>query len=210
MNFVVISDTHGKHRRMKLPKGDVLIHAGDVTMDGNDHQTEDFLNWFGKLDYPHKIFIAGNHDFYFEHQTEKEMAKLVPRGVIYLNDSGITIEGMRIWGSPVTPWYFDWAFNCHRGKEIAKHWKLIPQDTDLLITHGPPYGILDKIGMANHIGCEELLKKVKVLKPKLHIFGHVHESYGIYKNNGTTFVNASAVDANYELKNAALLVEREW
>jgi Icc-related predicted phosphoesterase len=206
MTFAFISDTHGKHGRLQLPKADVLIHAGDVTKGGECHQAEDFINWLGKLDYRYKIFIAGNHDFYFEEETEKQIVKLLPPVVIYLNDSGTIIEGLHIWGSPITPWFFDWAFNRERGKPIAKHWKLIPPHTDILITHGPPFGILDKTG-THHLGCKELWKKVKRVKPRVHVFGHIHEAYGLVELNGTTFINACVVDENYEIKNPAINFE---
>jgi Icc-related predicted phosphoesterase len=117
------------------------------------------------------------------------------------------LEGVHIWGSPVTPWFFDWAFNQHRGAPISKYWKQIPPDTDLLITHGPPAGILDATGGGHHVGCEELLKSVKHIKPKVHVFGHIHEAYANVQQDGTTFINASVVDSNFHLLNAPILCD---
>ena len=203
MHFLTLSDTHGKHRLLKnLPGADVIIHAGDLSKDGSEHSVEDFLRWYSKLDYEYKIFIAGNHDFYFEHESERYLRKMIPSNLIYLNDSGITINGINIWGSPVTPWFFDWAFNRERGKAINKHWKLIPANTDILITHGPAFGILDQVRPGEHVGCADLLKTIKRIKPKFHVCGHVHEAYGTENKLETTFINASILDENYALKNS--------
>ena len=202
MKFLAISDTHGKHRLVKnLPSADVIIHAGDVSRGGAEHSVQDFLSWFSKLDYAHKIFIAGNHDRFFEEEPSGYINKIIPENVVYLNDSGISIDGINIWGSPITPWFFNWAFNRERGKEIDKHWKRIPVNTDVLITHGPPYGILDTVPYG-HVGCEELLKRVKKIKPKVHIFGHIHEAYGNAENRDTRFINVSVLDDQYALRNA--------
>jgi len=204
MKFLALSDTHGKHRLLKnLPPADVIIHAGDISMEGAEHSIQDFLRWFSKLDYAYRIFIAGNHDRFFEDEPAGLIKKMVPENVIYLNDSGICIEGINIWGSPITPWFFDWAFNRQRGKEIGKHWKLIPDNTDILITHGPPYGILDAVPHG-HVGCEALLKRVKAVKPRVHLFGHIHEAYGSFENKASRFFNASVLDDQYELRNAPM------
>ena len=201
MKIVAISDTHGKHRHLNLPTGDMIIHAGDVSSRGLKTEVTDFLEWFGELDFQYKIFIAGNHDFYFEKETAKEIEQIIPSDVIYLNDSGITIEGIKIWGSPVQPWFFDWAFNRKRGTEIAEHWKLIPEGTDILVTHGPAFGVLDKTVRGEEVGCEELLDFIKKVKPKIHIAGHIHEAYGGVEKFGTYFINASVLDVNYRLVN---------
>ena len=201
MKIVAISDTHGKHQHLDLPKGDMIIHAGDVSVQGLKEQVVDFLDWFGKLDFQYKIFIAGNHDFYFEKETAEEIEQIIPLDVIYLNDSGITIEGIKIWGSPVQPWFFDWAFNRQRGDEIAEHWKLIPVDTDILVTHGPAYGVLDKTVRGEAVGCEALFNFIKKIKPKVHISGHIHEAYGGVEKFGTYFINASVLDVKYRMAN---------
>ncbi|MFN8395634.1 MAG: metallophosphoesterase [Bacteroidia bacterium] len=117
--------------------------------------------------------------------------------VIYLNDSGVEIEGVKIWGSPIQPWFFDWAFNRQRGADIAKHWALIPEDTDILVTHGPPYGILDRTDDGKLVGCEELIKVVERIRPKIHVFGHIHEAHGSLIKDGTHYVNASILNLRY-------------
>lgn len=207
MKFVAISDTHCRHRSIKLPKADVIIHAGDLSNKGEKVEVVDFLDWFGELDYTHKIFIAGNHDFYFEREKKKKIEDIIPGNVTYLNDSGVTINGINIWGSPVTPWFFNWAFNRERGKPIQKHWQMIPEDTDLLIVHGPPYGILDQVINERHVGCRDLLERLKVVKPKVVVTGHVHESYGVMKQSGIKFINASILNESYELVNKPIVFE---
>ena len=209
MKFVCLSDTHGNHRLIKnLTSADCIIHAGDVSKDGSERSCIDFLTWFNKLDYQYKVFIAGNHDFYFEEESPKYLEKILPSNVIYLNDSGVTIKGVNIWGSPVTPRFYDWAFNRDRGSTINNHWKLIPADTDLLVTHGPPQGILDNVA-GFPVGCADLLKKVKKIKPKLHVFGHIHGGYGRELRDQTCFVNASILNDNYEVVNAAQCISLE-
>jgi len=207
MKFVVISDTHGQHAGLKLPKGDVLMHAGDISSRGKRDEVLDFLNWFKELPHKYKIFIAGNHDFLFEDLPEEEIKAMIPDNVIYLCDSGVSIENIKIWGSPVTPWFFDWAFNRQRGTEIAKHWNLIPNDTDILITHGPVFDKLDRTIHGERVGCIDLLKKVEHLRPKIFICGHIHEAYGTQEQNGIKYINASVLDERYRLKNKPSVVE---
>ena len=168
MKFVIISDTHGQHKNLTLPKGDVIIHAGDISQRGKESEIIDFLNWFKDLDFKYKIFIAGNHDFFFEKTSENDIQKIIPENIIYLCDSGVEVEHIKIWGSPITPWFYDWAFNRPRGAQIAHHWQLIPLDTDILITHGPAFGKLDKTTRGENVGCEDLLKSIKEIKPKIH------------------------------------------
>lgn len=201
MQIVAISDTHGKHRDLKTPDGDILIHAGDVTRGGTKEQTIEFLEWFAEQKHPYKIFIAGNHDFFFEKTDPDEISSIIPDGIVYLNDSSVEINGFKFWGSPITPWFNNWAFNRNRGAEIKTYWDLIPYDTDVLITHGPPFGILDKTVYGKRTGCEELLLRVYQVKPQYHIFGHIHEDYGSFTKGETTFINGSVLDDWYELKN---------
>ena len=207
MRIVAISDTHNRHQSLVLPEGDMLIHAGDVSSQGKQSQVEDFLKWFSKQDFKYKIFIAGNHDFFFERMPEDYIKSLIPKNVIYLNDSGVEIEGIKIWGSPVQPWFYDWAFNRQRGSDILKHWDLIPRDTDILITHGPAKGILDKTIHNVETGCEDLLNTIREIRPKYFIFGHIHEAYGMVEKNATTFINASVLDVHYQLANEAVEFE---
>jgi Icc-related predicted phosphoesterase len=207
LKIVIISDTHGHHKELSLPEGDILIHAGDVTGRGMESQVVDFLEWFAAQPHRHKIMIAGNHDFYFEQAPEEAIRKAIPDNIVYLNDSGTEVEGIRIWGSPVSTWFYDWAFSRHPGAEMQKHWDLVPEDTDILITHGPPAGIMDRITTGVETGCEILLETVQRIKPRLHLFGHIHEGYGKEVHDGVTYINAAVLNATYKLVNAPVVFE---
>lgn len=207
MKLTLISDTHGSHHQLSLPSGDVLLHAGDVSKRGSRLEIEDFLNWFDLQDFKHKIFIAGNHDFFFENADPAEIEKLIPSSITYLNDSGITINGIKFWGSPVQPRFFDWAFNRDRGADIDRHWRLIPMDVDVLLTHGPAYGILDQTADGRKVGCEMLRERIKEVKPQLSVFGHIHEAYGVQKVDDTLYVNASVLNLQYHLVNQPVNLE---
>ncbi|MFN3380378.1 MAG: metallophosphatase domain-containing protein, partial [Runella zeae] len=158
MRIVCISDTHNLHNETKIPEGDIFIHAGDITAIGEKENIIDFNKWLGQLPHKYKIVIAGNHDFCFE--NERVEVEKILTNAIYLHDSGVEIEGFSIWGSPISPvspkFGNDWAFNIDRGKKIRKYWELIPQNTDILITHCPPFGILDRNELGDHEGCKDL------------------------------------------------------
>jgi Icc-related predicted phosphoesterase len=205
MKIIAISDTHGQHDYLEVPEGDMLIHAGDVSKMGKTKEITAFLDWFQQLPHPYKIFIAGNHDFFFERATTQEVEEILPENVIYLNDSGITIEGINIWGSPISPFFYNWAFNRHRGEDIKKHWDLIPDSTNILVTHGPVAGVLDKTVHGDSVGCADLKATVELIKPKYFICGHIHEAQGVYKNEGTTYINASMLDERYRLVNSPVM-----
>jgi len=202
MKLTFISDTHSLHRHLKLGSGDVLIHCGDFTGRGSLADTEDFADYIEKQDFTHKIVIAGNHERCFEdHRRHEGEAILKDAGIIYLNDSGIEISGFKFWGSPIQPTFFDWAFNRRRGKAIRQHWDLIPDDIDVLLTHGPAFGILDWCTHGERVGCKDLLETVQRIKPTIHAFGHIHESYGMCEIDNTIFVNACNLDERYTFKN---------
>ena len=207
MKIVAISDTHCRHRSIRLPEGDVLIHAGDISLKGKKPEVVDFLQWFSEQPHPHKIFIAGNHDFFFEQNKDPIIHEIIPENITYLNDSGCKIGNCNIWGSPVTPWFFNWAFNKRRGEEIRRHWQMIPENTDILVVHGPPFGVLDTVINDKHVGCRDLLKTVRQIQPKLVIFGHVHESYGQVKRLGINYINACQLNESYELVNKPVVFE---
>lgn len=198
---VLISDTHGKHSRWKLPDGDILIHAGDVSSIGTEYQIQLFLDWFQRQKHKHKIFIAGNHDFFFESSSPdriKEVLSWYP-GITYLNDSGVEIEGIKIWGSPWQPGFHNWAFNYYDIEDT--YWNKIPEDTRILITHGPPRGILDVVVRGNkEVGCPILLERTKQLEQlQLHVFGHIHEGRGSYTDaSGTMYFNVSMLNEDYQ------------
>jgi predicted phosphodiesterase len=207
LKFVAIADTHGMHAELTLPPGDVLVHAGDVSMKGHYAEIINFLDWFAKQDFEYKIFIAGNHDFYFEKEADAQIEKIIPEGVVYLKDSGTKVNDIKIWGSPVTPWFFDWAFNRHRGEPIRRHWDLIPPGIDILITHGPMFGTLDSNKSGQLVGCKDLFNRINEIDPKVHVFGHIHEAYGQIEKKGIEFINASVLDEKYKLKNQPIIFE---
>lgn len=195
LSLVAISDTHGHHRKLSIPPGDVLIHAGDITRHGNVAELEDFNDWLGALGHRHKLVIAGNHDFCFERDRRAAAARLT--NAVYLQDEAVTLDGLRFYGSPWQPWFFDWAFNLKRGPEIRARWDLIPPDTDVLITHGPPLGHGDRVARGEQVGCQDLLEVVERITPRVHIFGHIHEAAGVTSNGRTTFVNACSCNLRY-------------
>lgn len=207
MRIVCISDTHLAHMRspIPLPDGDVLIHAGDATFRGTNMEIMEFSSWFDAQPHTHKIFVAGNHDVGFEKNEASALA--VFYGGIYLKDSGVEIDGIKFWGSPWQPEFYDWAFNLPRGKPLRDKWALIPEGTDVLVTHGPPQMILDKTPRGEAVGCRDLMDRVLTVKPRLHVFGHVHGSYGRTVFHDTTFVNASICNEAYQPANAAIVVD---
>ena len=196
MKLIAIADTHGLHRSLEIPDGDILIHAGDLTRHGSLEDVLEFNDFLGTLPHPYKIVIAGNHDFCFE--KDRKACEELLTNCIYLQDQEVIIDGIKFYGSPWQPWFYDWAFNLQRGSEIRAKWELIPGDTDVLITHGPPYGIGDLTFQKEHAGCEDLLEIVEKIKPAVHIFGHIHEGYGITSNKTTTFINASSYNPNHQ------------
>ncbi|MBC7798243.1 MAG: metallophosphatase domain-containing protein [Pyrinomonadaceae bacterium] len=208
--IVLLSDTHNAHEEINVPDGDILIHAGDATNSGTFQEITAFANWFKQLPHKHKIFVAGNHDWLFEKNAEVARHALGTK-IIYLQDSEIIIEGLKIYGSPWQPRFFDWAFNLMRGKELAEKWRLIPNDVEVLITHGPPLGILDLNLDDFPCGCEDLAKRIEELvcfaKLKLHVFGHIHHNYGKLEKHGAVFVNASNCDEDYQPTNAPIIID---
>lgn len=187
--LVLISDTHGIHDPARIPEGDILIHAGDISEAGELYEVAAFNEFLGSLPHRHKILIAGNHDFLFEQQPKEAQTEIT--NAIYLMDSSVETEGIKFYGSPWQPWFHDWAFNLQRGEELRRVWAKIPSDTDVLITHGPPAGIGDRVWTGENVGCEDLRDRVLSLRPRLHVFGHIHEARGIWHTEGITFVNAS-------------------
>ena len=212
MKLVLISDTHTMHEDLILPQGDILIHSGDFSGRGKPHEVEEFFGWLERQskNFKHIVFIAGNHELSFDYKSTwvVDAIKSLPTNVHYLEDSEIIIDDIKFYGSPWQPEFFDWAFNLPRGKKLEEKWEMIPNDTDVLITHGPPMYILDYTlrNMIN-VGCLALYNKVIQIKPKLHVFGHIHEGYGIKEQDGTMFVNASSATARYELINKPIEIK---
>lgn len=212
MKLIIISDTHEKHEQVVLPKGDVLIHCGDFTFQGVTQRVAAFANWMKKQDFAHKICIPGNHELSFGPAVahRKIVINLIKEaGITYLEDSSTEIDGVKFYGSPWTPFFFNWAFNLPRGEMLANKWKQIPDDVNVLITHGPPHGILDQTSDNGSQGCEELAKRVKTLPNlKLHCFGHLHQDGGKSIDiNGVRFVNAAICTDAYTPTNPVQIVE---
>jgi Icc-related predicted phosphoesterase len=235
--ITLISDTHTKHNQLSttkllrkmdqpldLPGGDILIHAGDF-MNSGYYKTEaiEFFNWFEAItNYDTKIFIAGNHDRIMEDDPTWAQGYLTGYKTIeYLQDEELALyfdgpngdmpeENVRIYGSPWQPEFCNWAFNLPRnGKEMKARWDAIPDNTDILITHSPPFGHLDiPGGNTIRVGCEMLRYRVDEIKPKIHVFGHIHGSWGHYFDGHTHFFNASVLDERYNY--AHLPFNFEW
>ncbi len=196
LRVIAISDTHGYHDRVTVPDGDVLIHAGDLTKYGKLEEVREFDTFLAALPHRHKIVIAGNHDWCF--QREGDAARALLRHATYLEDAAVELEGWRFWGSPWQPEFMDWAFNLRRGAALREKWDLIPDGTEVLITHGPPLGHGDRTFGGLEVGCEELAAAVLRLSPLFHVFGHIHEGAGITRAAGTTYVNAASCDVFYD------------
>lgn len=232
INIAALSDTHNQHNKIKdIGQGDLIIHAGDFSSRGHKWESENFIKWYSKVPYTAKILICGNHEVEIERTYDyrfKQMCKeagiilledstvelqFIP-GIVYVNQNIPDIPIVRIHGSPVTPWFYgqNWGWNRARNNNeaalynaqlIKPHWDMIPDNTDILVTHGPPYDILDEVlavdgqsykahGMLpRYVGCEDLLKRVKEVKPDLHIFGHIHCSHGEKHVDGTSHYNVS-------------------
>jgi predicted phosphodiesterase len=205
MKIVLISDTHGSHEGLTVPSGDLLIHAGDMTRSGALGELEAFAGWLRTLPHPHKLLIAGNHDFCCERQPEASRAVLAE--FTYLLDEAVAIEGIRFYGSPWTPLFFDWAFQQPRGPKLGAIWSRIPAGTEVLITHGPPQGILDWTVSGDRAGCEALAAVVVKVAPRYHIFGHIHEAVGQEQHGATMYINASSVDLEYRPVNPPVVIE---
>ena len=208
----LISDTHNKHKHVhnnslgNLPGGNILIHAGDISSMGYEHEITEFAKWYDGLNYDHKIFIAGNHDWGFQNNVEKVKNILSNyKTVNYIQDELLTIQDedkpeIKIWGSPWQPEFYNWAFNLPKnGDELKTKWDMIPEDIDILITHGPAWGFLDDVDgrRGNHLGCELLAERIKTIKPKIHVCGHIHTGYGHYFDGDTHYFNASLLNEQY-------------
>jgi len=184
LRLIIVSDTH--NREFQDSGGDILIHGGDMTNWGKPKEINRFLAFFSEMAPRHKLFIAGNHDFGFQDAPPR-----IPTGLTYLLDRSVQIEGLKFYGSPWTPEFFNWAFMLPRRSEsLARKWACIPGDTDILITHGPPHGTADLVG-DHHAGCELLAQRLKELRPPIHIFGHIHEGRGLQFDGQTLSINAS-------------------
>lgn len=230
MKIVCISDTHDKHEDLLLPDGDVLIHAGDATMTGTKQQLSNFLHWIAKQPHKHKIWIAGNHDWGMDKdqtayelwcgrrgrwakeidEIRKEMEALSDKlGLIYLNNSDHVIDGVVFYGSPETPAFYGWAFN-RTLEELYDHWAKIPDDVNVLITHGPAFGVLDQLEDGRNAGDIQLFNRICDLeKLKLHVCGHIHPGHGKTKRNELVSINGSILNDAYQIANKPIVFNLE-
>lgn len=255
-----ISDTHTLHNKWydKLTYNqwgweleqawkelDLLIFGGDCSGRGSEGDVDNFMNWFDLQPAKEKVMIAGNHDYFFDvpfletkprpswkNHPQIDLDEMLAKypNIHYLDDSGVELFGLKIWGSPIQPWFHDWAFNRLRNtphmdtyeepyadmnKYIKPHWDMIPDDTDILVTHGPPYGHGDSLAMQfrrdgeDRVGCVDLMNRIKEVKPKISVFGHIHEGYGVTEEDGIKFINASCLNDNYRPVNPPIIVDLE-
>jgi predicted phosphohydrolase len=197
IDLVLLADTHELHREIDIPRGDILIHAGDFTMFSKSLDAiEDFNDWLGELPHPYKLIVPGNHEFFLE--ADPQRRRLLSNGTLLINEA-IEIDGLRLWGSPVTPLYGG-AFGLSSPADRSRHWSNMPA-TDVLITHGPPLGVLDRSPGQEHMGDPELLEAVQRIAPMLHVFGHVHGAAGQVTVGDTQFVNAALLGWDGSMRN---------
>lgn len=209
MKIWLISDTHGKHEELIMPDNiDMVISAGDGGTYKDPYNCKPdldmFLVWFNSLPIKHKVYIPGNHDTAMESDLIEES---LYQEINFLFHESIEIDGVKIFGSPYTPAFLGWAYNS-TNEELVELWKDIPNDLDILVTHGPPWGILDRCADGYRAGCKHLLYEVERAKPKYHVFGHIHEDGGKKEHHGETeFINASILDLGYKHHNNGHLIE---
>lgn len=225
VRFVCVSDTHSRPLQDPLPEGDVLLHAGDFSMTGRPEEIAAFASWIASQPHPRKILIAGNHDLTldaasyphthsrFGHRVAYDTEacrKMIAqaKGIEYLCDSSTTVDGISVYGSPWQPEFGGWAFNLPRGKQCRERWRQIPTGTDVVMTHGPALGHGDLCSSGARAGCLDLLHELQTrVRPRYHVFGHVHEGYGVTTDGTTTFVNASTCTLQYQADNKPLVFD---
>lgn len=214
MKICIIADTHGFHDQVVIPEADVIIHCGDFCNYGHTKEAKKFLAWYDALPHRYKILIAGNHDRCFEDVKKREKLLSVTNKIIYLQDDGVEIDGVKFWGSPWQPEFCNWAFNLPRhGDELFRVWNLIPRNTNILITHGPPYGILDLAQMhlppyPQNVGCELLRHRLEEIEISYHCYGHLHEGFGVdARTLKTVCINASICNFSYNPINKPIVLD---
>lgn len=219
MKIVCISDPHGKWGKLQIPECDILISTGDYSFRGEKHMVRDYHAWLNKQEAGYIISVQGNHETFTDRirrgvnggitfAQAKEIAEKECPGVHFVEHELVEIEGVKIFCSAWTPFFCNWAYNAHRGEEIKKLWDDIPEDTQILATHGPPYKILDECPDGTLVGCADLWNKILQLKQlKMHCFGHIHHSSGEKDFNGIKFINAAICDESYMPTNPIRIFE---
>jgi Icc-related predicted phosphoesterase len=210
LKAVIISDTHRQHDQIILPDGDILIHCGDFSNQGIEDDINKFIIWLEKQPHKNKIVIPGNHDRYVERNLGKSQVMFKCIGAELLINEFITIDGIKFYGSPYTPEFFNWAFMYNR-QEAPKIWDKVPKDIDVLISHGPPWLILDQTIEGKNVGCNYLRATIEIIAPKFSLFGHIHESYGQmalqHGQKQTTYINASICNRQYQPVNNPVVID---
>jgi len=211
VKIVCISDTHNKHDEAIVPECDILLCSGDFSGTGTANEVKNFLDWFSVQPAKHIVYIAGNHDLSYEDSPnfKEKMIGLYPN-INYLEASGITLCGLNIWGDPHQPEFCDWAFNLPRGKRLQEQWAKIPENTDVLLTHGPPYGIMDEVSFTGEcVGDYDLLERINQLKHlSISCYGHIHQQkQQVIKSGNIIFVNAAICDDRYYVINQPVVVD---
>lgn len=211
VKLCAISDVHNQFTKLEIPNCDLLVVAGDITNVGEYEQIVDFNNWCAGLKgdgvVDEVVCIAGNHDLTAAHDPETWRNLLTD--VTYLQDESCEVLGLRIYGSPWTPSFFrqHWVFNADRGEEIQQYWDKIPAGLDVLITHGPPYGGLDRTDYMQRVGCADLTRVIYEKKPRVHVFGHIHSGYGMGMMGNTVLMNAASCTERYKPENKPLVLD---
>lgn len=209
MIIVGLSDTHGKHHSVVVPKGDAIIHCGDISHKSNLCEVTDFIKWFAGLNFQYKILVAGNHDRLIRKRKPEFFELINESHIEYLENSLARINGFSVFGSPYTLNSTGiGAFTYNDDLEAQRIWSNIPEKVDILVTHAPPRGLRDfSIAENNNSGCKVLRDKVLSVKPRFHIFGHIHEAYGIEHFEGSVFINASLTNGSEEIVNNPVVFE---
>eukprot|EP00111_Clytia_hemisphaerica_P001657 TCONS_00004697-protein len=225
VRFVLVSDTHSQTDNLEMPEGDILIHAGDFSNVGKPGEIDKFNEFLGRIQpkYKHLIVIAGNHELTFDPFGAESAGYLLPKDCLgldhkemkkkltnctFIEDQAVEVMGFKIYGSPWQPEFGGWAYNLKRGADCLEKWDLIPDDTDILVTHGPPLGYGDHCSSQMRAGCAELLSTIQNrVKPMIHVFGHIHEAYGIWTDSTTTYINASTCTLRYKPSNKPIIMD---
>jgi hypothetical protein len=205
MNKLFISDTYGHHEELLLPRGDMIIHAGNLTKDGTEPEVRDFLDWFSHLNYRYRIFISGTRDVLFEKEPEL-IRRLIPSNVIYLEESGVEINGFKLWGTPYNTANYGNPFSVGPD-EIEDHWNKIPDDTDIVIGRTPAFGVQDEDVAGRHMGNKDLLRKLVKVCPRYFVSGNIHGAHRYEYRHHINFVNASLLNEEYEVQNKPVFLK---
>jgi Icc-related predicted phosphoesterase len=213
MRIIAFSDIHGKQNKLLTEwfdnnPADLLIFGGDLQANSSDDYGYGFMEWLHRLPYSTKVLIFGNHDGYYSNAMFYTRDKGYT-DIVFLHDESVTINGINIFGSPHSLVYGNWWFMM-KDSDLEEVWKKIPDNTNILITHAGPYGILDYTCDGFTTGSKSLLKRVQELKQlKYHIFGHIHESFGVKTISGVTFMNVSLLNEKYQFTNNPVTFEYE-